>query len=50
MKVANKIHKILIRVTAQTYLGIAVLIFAASNRCNVNGDRFPRSLQRFSLL
>jgi drug/metabolite transporter (DMT)-like permease len=31
MKVANKIHKILIRVPAQMYLAIAVLIFAASN-------------------
>lgn len=31
MKVANKIHKILIRVPTQMYLGIAVLIFAASN-------------------
>ncbi|MFM9266168.1 DMT family transporter [Tychonema sp. BBK16] len=31
MKVANKIHRILIRVPAQMYLGIAVLIFASSN-------------------
>lgn len=31
MKVANKVHKILIRVPSPMYLGIAVLIFAASN-------------------
>ena len=31
MKVANKVHRILMRVPAPMYLGIAVLIFAASN-------------------
>ena len=31
MKFANKVHKILIRVPTPMYLGIAVLIFAASN-------------------
>lgn len=31
MKLANKVHKILIRVPSPMYLGIAVLIFAASN-------------------
>jgi drug/metabolite transporter (DMT)-like permease len=31
MKVANKVHRILIRVPTPMYLGIAVLIFAASN-------------------
>jgi drug/metabolite transporter (DMT)-like permease len=31
MKIANKVHRVLIRVPTPMYLGIAVLIFAASN-------------------